>query len=229
MTCAPTQENGSIFFVILMAIGMFAALSYAIMEGSRTSSSSLTREQASLKAQEIISYADTVAKAVQTLRLHGVEEEQISLEGAGGDNYTNGSCSSDECRIFAYDGGNVNALAPPEGSNDGSAFVYSGRIGVENIGVDGGADGAELMMFLPNVKKEVCIRINETLKVTVPGLDPPANNGDTAYAGVPFQGSFSGGDTINGSIFRQKSAGCFEGNGTPAADTYHFYRVLIAR
>lgn len=229
MTRTSHSETGSVFFIILLAIAMFAALSYAIMDGSRTSASSLTREQASLKAQEIISYGDTVAKAVQTLRLRGVEEAQVSLEGGGGDNYTNGDCSSDECRVFAYDGGNVNALAPPEGSNDGSAFVYSGRIGVENIGVDGGADGAELMMFLPNVKKEVCIRINETLKVTVPGLDPPSNIGDAAYAGAPFQGSFSGGDQVNGAAFRQKSAGCFEGDGTPAAGTFHFYRVLIAR
>lgn len=229
MTAAAHSEKGSIFFIILMAIAMFAALSYALMDNSRTSASSLTREQAALKAQEIISYADAVAKAVQTLRLHDIAATQISLEGAGGDNYTNAACSSDECRVFAFDGGGVNALAPPEGSNDGSAYVYTGALGVENIGVDGGAEGAELLMILPNVKKEVCIRMNEVLKVTVPNIDPPSNIGNAAYAGAPFQGSFSSGDQINGAAFLRKSAGCFEGDGTPAIGTFHFYRVLIAR
>jgi hypothetical protein len=46
-----------------------------------------------------------------------------------------------------------------------------------------------------------------------------------------FTGTFAysqGIETAGGETFAKKE-GCFEGGGTPAADTYHYYRVLKVR
>jgi hypothetical protein len=66
------RESGNIFFYIFLGVALFGALTLAVSQGGRVSSSNLTREQMQLRATEIIDYSDTISKAVGTLRLRGV-------------------------------------------------------------------------------------------------------------------------------------------------------------
>lgn len=236
MRRARSSENGSVFFIILLAIAMFAMLSYAVSKGSRSSASALTEEKSRLMAQEIISYSESVAKAVQTLRLRGVGETQISFEGTLGSlNYQNPNCTTTDCRVFAPSGGAVTPLAPPANSNNGTPYFFGGRVYFNGVGGNTGAEGAELYMFLPYVDRNLCLALNKVLKVPTRisnPAEPPQDAGAGNYIAFPFQGTFTGGNAIGSNVadgFTGYTSACYEGGSSPPAGTYHFYKVLIVR
>lgn len=118
-------------------------------------------------------------------------------------------------------------------------WVFSGAnyiVGVET-GTDatGDADTAnkELLVILPYVNVALCKALNDMAGVTNPSGAPGRDNGN-ADISTKFTGSFVAGqhieDTASGSdVFDGQETGCFEGGGTPATGTYHFYHVLIGR
>ena len=105
-------EQGNVFFYILIAVALFAALSYAVSRNNTGSTDIFTDEQAKLAAQEIIEYGNTVANAVQKLRLRGCSDTEISFENDIIDGYENGTNTS--CQVFHVDGGDINWTSIPE-------------------------------------------------------------------------------------------------------------------
>lgn len=230
-------QAGNALFYILMAIALLAALSFAIAQSGRNSIQSLTGEQASLYATEVIEYANTVTQAVTQIRLRGYDEDEISFENSNVTGYTNPNCSEDGCKIFHLSGGGVHWSVPSVGVNDGSDWLFTGQTCVQEVGIgetgscnSAGTQVDELIMFLPNVNVGVCIALNEKLGIDNPGGVPPQESSN-AYDSSSNQwtGIFQNIYAISGS-FRGVRAGCFEGGGTlPAPGTYHYYHVLIAR
>src|SRR5690606_26138536 len=106
---------------ILIAVALIAALSVLVSRGGQVNSGLITDQQAKIAAQEIIAYGNTVAGAVQKLRLRGVHETGISFENDyTSANYTNGNCGNDSCKIFAS-GGNI-VYTPPSSLYLDSSF-----------------------------------------------------------------------------------------------------------
>lgn len=214
---------------------MFAMLSYAVFQGGRTSQSDLTKDQAKLIAQEIVAYSNSVATATSQIRLRGYSDTQVSFQGAiSPTNFTNPNCTDDGCKIFSVLGGKVTPQKPPPKSNDGSDYFFPNRLRVDGIGTGtGGAavtSHVDLLMILPNVNLEVCKQINILVGSGSLATNPPKDTVDAIYVGNPFVGVYSSSPgTIGHAGFRGFSTACFEGAGTPAPGTYHFYRVLIAR
>lgn len=115
-------ESGNALFFILIAVVMLAALSFAVMQGSRGGAESLSAEKTRLVATEILEYADVVAKAVAQTRLRGFEDTQISFENSAVGGYANANCTDEQCKIFSPSGGGVNYIAPnAEGLDQASA------------------------------------------------------------------------------------------------------------
>ena len=234
------SESGNVFFYIFLCIGLLAALSFAIAQGGRITGSALQQDNASVAAAEIIAYGDTVAKAVTQLRLRGVAETGLSFEDpALSAGYANVACTTGRCKIFNPSGGAVVYKAPDSGWLDTSQsastgygeYFFTGIECIPFIGSGGaspsctgdGIDNEELIMFLPYIKKDICIQINEKLGMTNPSGDPP------------FTGGFGNGVALGGNLGATSSyinghmAGCFEGDTTPPAGTYHYFQVLLAR
>ena len=97
-------------------------------------------------------------------------------------------------------------------------------------GCTGFNNQVELLMILPNVSEEVCIAINKKLGIDNPADVPPQDVGG-AYdiTAHHFNGTFTAINRIDSTETDGKLAGCFEGGGSPAAGTYHFYQVLLER
>lgn len=235
----PCAETGNVFWYILVAIVLFASLSYAVSQSSRGSMSAMTEEQARLAATEILDYASTLATATAQLRLRGYKDTEPSYENPLAAGYANAACTEDACRIFAPDGGGVTYKPPPSEWLDPAQsaqpgygdWVFSGETEVERIGTDGGAAvNKDLLAFLPYVKKALCIELNQKTGVTNPSGNPPAEADQiSAYTSL-FTGTYAIGESLTlADPNKGKTAGCFEGGGTPAAGTYHFYQVLVAR
>lgn len=225
-----SSQSGSSLLIILVAVALFAALSYVISQQSN-SSSSLSNEKIRLIASDIIDMGNKLSDSTARLRLRQISNTKISFENSNVAGYTNAACTTDLCKIFTFDGGGKDWETPTPDVNGGVDWGYTGDVAIKNIG----SDDADLVAILPELSLDICNRINTLIGIYGAGGTPTvlaavtANKFTGAYAGVPV--SITGVD-IDG----QKSA-CIQitaANGTaftgaPLANTYVFYQVLEAR
>lgn len=243
MRHSTNTRSGSAFFIILLAIAMFAGLSYAVMNGSRVSQANLTSEQSRAAATEIIAYATTLQKTVQTMRLRGVTETQFDFSNSvykklNTTNITtaNSSCASDACRVFNINGGRANpqiASALTTVNQDGwpTTNWISGHAGFRVLRIEGiGTAAPDLVMLFPFLNAQVCMKINSILGITNPSNSPPVDNEGTNsnytgnIASFPNPAGYGLGDASSEII--GKSMFCVD-NGSSTGN--YFYAVLLAR
>ena len=237
-------EQGNVFFYILLAVALFAALSYAVSRNNTGSTDIFTEEQAKLAAQEIIEYGNNVANAVQKLRLRGVQDHEFDFSNnvfklTNGTLFplVNATCTSNTCKLFSVNGGNIEAQYAPEvsqisnlpngiGSTPGQGNFRSNYI--EGIG----SSEPDLNFEVTYVNRKVCIKINEILGVDNPSNTPPVDS----YSQQNYSGTLtsfplpSGTDSIGDSItnLAGKTAFCLTNSAT-APQYYVYKQVLITR
>ncbi len=218
------NEKGNVFFYILLAIALFAALSYALSKGGRSSSSTLTNEQARIAAQEIIDYGNDIANAVQKLRLRGCSDNEISFENDEYAGYVNPNSPADErCHVFSNSGGQITYHGR---SKDWftPGYYSSWWVNGETSVVDVGSAESELIVWSVRLKEKLCMHLNKSLNNLAP------SNENVSIHTTEFIGSYGGlpnglGDDT-GQVYKGKLAGCAY---DPSQSYYYFYQVLIAR
>lgn len=216
------SERGAVFIYILMAVALFAALSYAVSRGNRGGSSALTDEQAKLAAQEIIEYGNTVANAVQKLRLRGCSDTEISFEHNGA--FVNGGAPGDNsCHVFNLNGG---GLVP-----NLDHLYFDGSVEIDGIGqTNNDATSTELLFITRLISTDannlgygsdtalrICSFINEQLH----GNDSVPTEG--LIATTPFTGTYSFASTAT--EFANRNAACVEED----TNILSYYQVLVSR
>ncbi|MBN8521512.1 MAG: hypothetical protein J0L77_06430 [Alphaproteobacteria bacterium] len=224
-------EQGNVFVFVLIGIVLFAALAFTFTRSAQQGTGNFTIQQARVAAGDILSYAQYMERAVSKIRVRRVSESLLDFENTSVTGYTNPACTSGACEIFNPQGGQMVWQNPPAQANNASPWVINGTTRVSGVGTDGAvASAADLLLILPNVDKTVCAEINTRLGISNPSGNPPRVTGSTVNVTAKFIGGFSMvGDPISVTELNGRSAGCFEGNGTPATATYHFYQVLLAR
>lgn len=235
------SQKGSALFIILVAVALFAALSYVVagMMRSGGSGTDINQERAEIYAGEILDYARNVRQVVQDLRIsNGCRNTEISFENPVETGYANGTDT--DCQIFHSDGGGMSWVEPSadlldsaqSGETGYGQWFATGVTCVINIGNGAtgcntdSVDNEDLIFALPYIDQAVCIAINESLGITSGGAAPPQDGG-TAWAWTKFTGSYTDGAQLGSSPNRM--AGCFESDTLPTSGTYHFYQVLVAR
>ncbi|PCI54886.1 MAG: hypothetical protein COB36_08490 [Alphaproteobacteria bacterium] len=238
-------QSGNVLIYILIAVALLAALSYTIAQSGRGSVGSLSKERSRLYATEILEYGGIVRQAVSQIRLRGYQAREISLENNIVADYENTNCGDSECEIFNVNGGAVHYLAPKSvwlDNAQSSEFEYGtlyfhGEASVAEVGLV----KDDLIMFIPYVKKEICMAINKQLGIVPSGRDVPLETNGPFAVNMKFVGDFgvaldrkiSGDGTVGDSeVLYGRMAGCTESSGTastPLAETYHYYQVLLAR
>lgn len=225
-----SSQSGSSLVIILVAVALFAALSYAISQQSN-SSASLSNEKIRLIASDIIDMGNKLSDATARLRLRQISNTSISFENAVVAGYTNAACTTDLCKIFTFDGGGKDWETPTSDVNGGVDWGYTGNIAIRNIGLG----DADLVAILPELSLDICNRINTLIGIYGAGGVPTviaavaANQFTGAYAGVPV--------LITGADIDGKKSACIQitaatgtaFTGAPLANTYVFYQVLEAR
>ena len=243
-----SAESGNVLFLILIAVALFAALSYATTSGNRSSAgkNNINAETTALKASQIMQYATYIEQTVMKMRLRGVSDEALCFDSDawGHNDYDQPSCVDSRNSVYlATGGGGGGTWAPPPGeTNDGSPWYISGEVCVPGIGTfqgdacdaDGISSSEDLTMILPGILKDVCIKINEKLGIPNPGGLPPVDSsGSVIPAGEPkFTGVYADGEAIDSgggggdpATLRHQTYGCAEA----PAGVYNYYHVLIAR
>lgn len=245
MTRLRDSQNGSIFFIILLAVAMFAMLTYAVSQGSRGSAAALTREQAKTAAQEVISYGNAIQKAVATLRLRGCSDTQLDFTNGGKSmrkngnayDYTNaGSPDDDSCDVFSMSGGKVtpqlltSGYVDPEsvGSTDmdSRSFVVTATRMAE-LGQDSGAGGTDLILWLGRLEPEVCMAVNDLLGVSNPSDAPPVDDFDCDS--TIFQGAYTSCGNAVGDIPELTGKSAYCSGYDDSGPMYNYFQVLVVR
>lgn len=172
-------ERGNALFLILIAVALFAALSYAITNSGR-GAGSIDKETAQLGASQMMQYGAELERAIQRMHvINGIPIENLDfrsdkiLNNSGANpNISNNSCTDTSCQIFHKDGGNVTfqnfekyaVLPAPAGW--GVTWEKPGHHLPIMAGIVGfGSDKAEIAIRIPAIQTNVCNAINRLLKL----------------------------------------------------------------
>lgn len=224
------SERGNVFFILLLGIALFAALSMALVQMSDRQGQDVTPEKAKLVATRILNYAREAKTATQRLYTSGTSEADLRFAHPKlAADY--GAISSIPTRqLFAPEGGGVEYTEPPSGAstNATATWEFFGNSEIPQVGTT----AADLTMVLPSVNAEVCRQINMLLGYDKTAAIPTDSAGGCVYSSTAadrFAGTFKTGGNINvvgttGFTILPAPQACVSCGGT-----YHYYNVLIER
>ena len=236
------RQSGNVLFLILIAVALFAALSYAVTQSSRSGGGDADRETNLVNSAQISQYPAAVRTALLRMIISdGVDIADLEFNLPS--NFSNcstpsGGSAGDHC-VFHGEGGNVAYVAaPPEvvTSASNEDWIINGENEINNVGITVGsnnpsASSAEVIAFLPNVTNSVCNRINEELGIGTVGTIPTETNLDVTVTMINTDGSTKVGlvsDTNGGTIGADvtdldgQGFGCFA-----QSSVNYYYHVLI--
>lgn len=224
-------ERGNVMIYILIAIALLGALVMAVAQGGRGGANAVTEERENAMAMQILSFGDTVEKAVTQLRLRGTKLDVLrfshpDLPAAYG---VFGAAPLDE--VFNPQGAAaVYGKAPAEAILSGTGdYQFLGNTEVVGAGTTcGAASCADLVMILGGLRSDVCIAINRILRAGTADDPPPADDGidqSGEYAGT-FSYAATLGDDAGAAVLSGTAEACFEDEGT---NEFIYYKVLVPR
>jgi hypothetical protein len=221
------RERGNVFVFILLGVVLFTALAFTMSRGFRGETTTrMSDREITLAAADILSYTQRLEQAVSVVRGKNVSEKDISFENPAVSGYAHSPAVPDANKVFNAEGGKARWQMPPEGSNDGSPWIFTGKSCIVGLGTDvGGCSTAsgptsdeDLVVVLPNVDAKLCEEINKRLNI--PGGIPAA--GGTGLSTAQFTGTFDNGAELV--LTPARAAACFSRSGHN-----YFYSVLLQR
>jgi len=236
------NSSGNVLFLILIAVALFAALSYAVSKSTHGTGDGGERESSLMQSSVIQQYGATLRGATARMTSAGIHVEDLEFNPPS----DFASLTSGEVGVFHPSGGMVvHEMAPPvmmdaTAHNAGGMWVYTMNFEVQNIGtsVSSSLDGNEVMAFLVGLKKPVCDQINARLGIpispypTVSGITYGADlisNIDTYFMDdnyTPPSSEIIIGGGAGDSALSGTNEGCYyESSG----NDYVYYSVIIGR
>ncbi len=234
-------EKGNVLFLILIAVALFAALSYVVTQSTRSGGGSTEREKNILSSAQMTQYPTALRTSIIRMVLAGVAIENVRFNSPG--NF--GTISVSQLVFHPQGGGATFQQAPSELSSTGNsalAWHYNANFDVPGIGIDG-PGGNDVIAFLPGVSSGVCKQVNEELGIDVGACIAPTGvpqalgtvtaalyNADATGAPLTVY-TFPTTDQANlqcdgGTAFDRQASGCFY---DLATTSYVFYSVLLER
>ncbi len=159
-------RKGNVLFLILLAVVLFAALSYVVTQSSRSSGKNISAEAAEAGAARILQFFTLLEATVQRMILSGVPLTQIDFyhaEIAGSQN--NSLCNEDECHVFRPGGGGVSPVNFEDLTEAQTSVNIAGREGHLNFSVINvvglGTSSNELAVRILGINDNICYLINQ--------------------------------------------------------------------
>jgi len=153
-------DRGNALFIILIAIALLGALSYAVMESGNTTGGDTSPEETKLASTALLQYSGSVKRSFTRLKaLENYKWYEIDY-GVG-----NTACASDRCKLFDEDGGR--ALSLSQVPEKAVGHPNSETASVRFVRVDGvGSDDPDLALMVFGLSDEICIAVNQEMGVT---------------------------------------------------------------
>lgn len=232
------NQKGNILFLILIAVALFAALSYAVTGSSRNSGASIQRDKAKLIASQFLQYGTQLENAVNRLMLiNRCTDTQLSFErspfdGSDGAFYNANAPTDFRCHVFHPNGGNQKYYRDI-GLTD-YVFNFSVEAGrpVPQVGTDcANAECTDLRLSLRLNHTATSAQINENARLICEEMVKILNEGIVETVGDDTQYHYNGTYsyfTPFGTLLNGKRTFCGRVSNTPPV-IYTFGHVLLAR
>lgn len=217
------SQRGSVLFLILLAVVLFAALSYVVTNSTRGEGKDASTETSDSQASDILSFLTAISVSTQRMVLTGTPIEDVSFQhesesyaGSRTVIYINNRCITTSCRLFDTQGGGLPfrsfekyAVSAP--INWQSTWRKPGYIDFHMGKWPGaGTDKNDIIIQLNAIKPDICQAMNRILAITsLPnltgswiGVTPVSlwdGTGYTATNPAPLYGKDTFGTGPNGS------------------------------
>ena len=213
-----TTEKGNVLFLILIAVALFAALSYAVTQSSRSGGGDISDEQAKLLTAQLLSYANNMKTAVTRMKItNGCTDADISFEtDMSAYDYSHSPTATEKCRVFHPNGGKIQYWENPDWLRSDLDFnsvkTYLWWI-VGDQDIEGlGSPASELLLNFVGIDYKICREINRLAGITYSGDTPPTASGSN-YA-VPFKGVYTLATDSEDGTFANQSFFCSQTGGS---------------
>jgi hypothetical protein len=228
------REKGNVLFIILIAVVLFGALSYAVTRTGRFSQTVMTEED-DLAAADLISYATSVKQAIIKLKMvNGCADTEISFANTVYKS-TTGTTSSPEsnypsaptnkrCHIFDQAGAAMSPVIMDKLAIPNQTFggLRTGHASLNIANVPSlGTSESDLLLAFPHIKRSVCLSILKKLNMTV-SLSAYGNCTWTTWTGSSFAASPSCPANVTG-----LKTWCADDSG--ANQAAYFYSAVLIR
>ncbi len=167
-----SNERGNVLFLILIAVALFAALTYAVSHNGRNQNP-MNRESTKLQATQIMTFGNRVKTAIDRLRISGCAENQLDFGNTiwtrvNGATYNvpvghnSNAPVGGECNIFHFNGLSEPVVTFPKASvhpsrlPDSAYMPGSGTILTGAIAGVGVEDRPELLLFMNVLTEDTC-------------------------------------------------------------------------
>lgn len=230
---ARSGERGNVLFLILIAVALFAALSYAVTQSTRSGGGDANRETTLVNSSTITQYPASIKTAiVRMLVSNGVTVDQLTFDPPSSFTSELTSSTLQAQNVFHPSGGGASYAEAPASvmaNNQPGTWRYNGKNQIHNIGQND-ANGNDIIAFLPNVSRTICERIHAQLGISgiptqagiliAPADDKIVDDPVIPNTTGPIIGNAGGTSALNG-----QPQGCFQ----QGANYYIYYHVLVER
>ena len=201
------NQRGIVIGPILAVVALLAVLASAIAAGSGSFNGDTSAVKAKAQASAILGYVNEVQIGVDRV-LSRCPDTQISLANSVDSGYAeNPLAPADKsCHVFDVNGGGVLIKEPPQDVDLTGVppeiryyFIHGNYrvMGFGNMPSDvGGNSGRELIIMLPGLRRELCLKINDMADVTMESGDIPIGGGFQAVKESQYWADASSGWTV---------------------------------
>lgn len=252
MTFIKTTENnrdgekGNVLFLILIAVALFAALSYAVTSSSRSGGNDASSETNLVNSAQVSQYPS----AVRTSLIRMIVSSGITADLMQFDSPSDFGSVTQSYSVFHPAGGGATYMqAPAEVMLDGAqgTWIFTSAYQIDQIGTTPGDNtGSDIIAFLPGIKETICEKINSELGIgttdddnsngvpdagiAIANAPTVADNQDSGNTGIE---TYDANNIIDGPDLVGQPYGCADfddadGDGTNTDDFVYFH-VLIER
>ena len=170
-------------FLILIAVALFAALSYAVTSSGR-GGGGISQERAALISAQMAQFLSSLSVGITRMNVRGTSQQDIVFHGGTQCASDWITCDSGEDCLFAPEGGDVEFIKPPAEAFAGTAYGmgYPGEPATEGstqfwIECDAdlydwgvGTSAGDRGFYYMNVDQEVCKAFNRGVNIEgIPG------------------------------------------------------------
>lgn len=232
------SESGNVLFLILIAVALFAALSYAVTSSTNSGGGDANEESSLVNSAAITQYPASIKTAMIRMMVSGGIDATGVLAADNGILFTKPTdfvadltTPDRKARaVFHPDGGGATYSPSTQGlSATGTGeWFFTRSYEITNIGTTTASslDGNEIIAFLPDITKTICDKINEEVGISGDIThDAGITIADTLnIADVEADGGILGAAAASANGIAGKPYGCFR-NAT--AGPYVYYHVLL--
>ena len=206
------SQKGNVLFLILIAVALFAALSYAVTQSSRSGGGDASKEKELLDYSSLQNYISGLRGAITRMTINGTAISEINFRPPSSfSSMTNAELAAN---VFSPLGGGISY-----DNSFGGEFVFSMQI--TDIGTTSSNSSGNEIVYLKEipVNDDFCNMVNK--KNSISGVPTYSQMDNVSRGGNSISGF--GGIPAEMSSIPGKAEGCFEDD----TNNFWFYYAVV--